>query len=49
MNASIVMYEMSILSVRIDKGEGEKALGVGVVVYLRCCGGGQANVVRHYR
>lgn len=32
MNASIVMLEMSNLSARIDKGEGEKACGVGVVV-----------------
>jgi len=27
-----VMLEMSNLSVRIDKGDGEKACGVGVVV-----------------
>lgn len=32
MNASIVMLEMSNLSVRIDKGEGVKACGVGVMV-----------------
>ena len=36
MNASIVMLEMSNLSVRIDKGEGDKFLGAGLFGAERC-------------